>query len=404
MRDAPLDRRRLLLSGACTLGSLGLFSSRALAGSIRPREEDEDAAVLVLVQLSGGNDGLSMVVPHGDDAYHTARRATRIAPEEVLRLDDYRGLHPELGRLHALVGEGRLAIVEGVGYPEPNRSHFKSFEIWHTASHAGRSSGEGWVGKLCEAAFGDEALANRVVHVGPRVPYSLHSTTHPPASFTAPDGYRWVKNEETDAGLGWEAKAQEGGGILARLRTKMLEARDSSAAIRAALARYRTPVEYPAEEFGNALRSAAALIEGRVGARIVSVELGGFDTHNDQSTRHRRLMVLLDEALGAFLADLERTEAGRRAVVLAFSEFGRRFEENGSRGTDHGTAGPMLVAGAGVRGGLHGAHPSLVELDQGDLIHTTDFRSVYAAAIDRVFGIDSTRVLGGRYPRLDLFA
>ena len=183
----------------------------------------------------------------------------------------------------------------------------------------------------------------------------------------------------------------------------MREARDSSASIRAAVSRYRTPVEYPAEPFGDALRSIAALIEGRIGARVLSTELGGFDTHNDQASRHERLMGVLDEGLGAFLEDLQRTPAGRRAVVLVFSEFGRRVQENGSRGTDHGTAGPMLVAGPDLRGGLHGEHPSLEELDDGDLVHTTDFRSVYSAAIRRVFELDPRTVLGDSYPELALF-
>ena len=156
----------------------------------------EDKRPLVLVQLTGVNDGLSTVVPHGDDAYHAARDFTRIPGDEVLRIDDYRGFHPRLKRLHARYQEGGLAIVEGVGYPNPSRSHFKSLEIWHTADEAGRIAGEGWIGRLCEASFGPEADPNRVVHLGHTMPYSVVSSAHPAAAFASPAGYRFVENAD----------------------------------------------------------------------------------------------------------------------------------------------------------------------------------------------------------------
>ncbi len=386
-----LDRRLLLRSGLGALTSLGL-SRRAAAGAAA------DGPALVLVQLSGGNDGLSTLIPIADDAYHAARRATR--HREVLALDEYRGLHPGLVGLHARYHDGGLAIVQGVGYPRPNRSHFKSFEIWHTADERGRAVGAGWIGRLCEAAF-TAPHPNRVVHVGPRMPYALFSSRHPAAAFTTPAGYRWVRNEDELAALERDdATANE---ALALLRERMREARVSSAALRRAVLGYRTPIDYPDEPFAEALRSAAALLDGDVGVRVLSVELGGFDTHNDQRSSHDRLMATLDAGLGAFLGDLERSAAGRAAVVVVFSEFGRRVRENGSRGTDHGTAGPLLVAGGRVRGGLFGEHPSLTELDDGeDLIHTTDFRSVYQAVLEACFEVDAARVLGRRHPPLAL--
>ena len=189
-----IDRRSLLRSGFGTIG-LGLFAPSVSARALFATRRDErmpGERNLVLLQLAGGNDGLSTVVPYADDGYHEARRTIRIAPDEVLRLDDYRGLHPGLARLQALYGEGRLGLVEGDGYPQPNRSHFKSFEVWHTADVRGRAAGEGWVGRLCQAAFGDDVSANRVVHVGGAVPYSLHSARHPAVSFTIPRAYRWI--------------------------------------------------------------------------------------------------------------------------------------------------------------------------------------------------------------------
>jgi len=396
VRNPALDRRRLLVTG---LG-LALCPATSLARGKR----EGGAPVLVLVQLAGGNDGLSTVVPWADDAYHAARRSTRRRSDEVLKLDEYRGLHSDLLGLHRRFQDGKLAIVEGVGYPGPNRSHFKSYEIWHTANERGRNSGDGWIGRLCAAAFGDDVHANRVVHLGTEVPYSLHSAEHPAAAFTSPAGYRWVKHDEELARV---ESAEETGepsenAALALLRERMRDARASSAALRAAVARYRTPVEYASDPFSESLLAAAAVLHGDIGTRVLSLELGGFDTHNDERSRHDALMRTLDRGLASFLDDLERSDAGRQAIVLVFSEFGRRVAENGSRGTDHGTAGPMLVAGSRVRGGLYGEHPSLTDLDQGDLVHGTDFRSVYAAAIEACFDLPARTVLGKDYPALGL--
>ncbi len=396
-----LDRRRFLAAGLSAVGGAALMPRLSYASRLARADAP---ATLVLVQLSGGNDGLSTVVPYGDDLYAENRRSTRLA-DEVLRLDDYRGLHPNLRGLHGRFQDGKLAIVEGVGYPNPNRSHFKSFEIWHTAHRLGRASGEGWVGKTCEAAFGDEADARRVVHIGGSVPYSLYSTKHAPSSFSVPAGYRWVGNEDDVVAYDERKEGPADGSqrsSLDYLRGVLRDARESSAAIRAAAARYHPAVEYPADSFAHDLRAAAALIQGEIGSRVISVELGGFDTHSGQRGRHDGLMSRLDGALSAFLADLEASEVGRRTLVLVFSEFGRRVAENASNGTDHGTAGPMFVAGAAVRGGLYGEHPSLAELDRGDLIHTTDFRSVYATAIETCFGIEHEEALGAKYPLLEL--
>lgn len=397
MKKHDLDRRALLrgLAATGTVGALGgtPFAAPArLPGGGRP---------LVLVQLTGGNDGLSTVVPFGDDAYHAARKGTRHS--EVLALDEYRGLHPELTGLRARYDAGSLAIVEGVGYPDPNRSHFKSYEIWHTADARGRSSGDGWVGRTCQAAFGNDARPNRIVHVGAKMPYSLQSSQHPAAVFSAPAGYRWVKHAEELEELDDQGGSREKDALTV-LRERMREARASSLALRGAVTRYRTPIEYPNESLAETLHSAAAILDADIGTRVLSVELGGFDTHTDERARHDQLMRTLDLSLTAFLDDLERSEVGRDAVVVVFSEFGRRVAENGSRGTDHGTAGPVFVAGARVTGGLYGAHPSLTELDAGDLVYTTDFRSVYGEVIRGCFDVPAQRVLGERYPRLGFLA
>lgn len=416
---AHLDRRRALLAGLSTLGAFSLAPRALGAPSLfasRPLPVRGARRTLVVLQLAGGNDGLSTVVPYGDDAYYKARKQTSIPADEVLKLDDYRGLDPRLVRLRAQYDAGHLAIVEGAGYPDPIRSHFKSFDVWHTADARGRGVPEGWLGRLARAAFEGETNPNLCVHVGGAVPYSLTSQSHPPVAFATPTGYRWAGTEAERAAFDAAARQATYGNEmepereresdpdsnLEFLRGVLSDGQSSSEAVRRAAAAYRTDVEYPDDALGATLRDLAALIEGDVGSRILSAELGGFDTHTGVVGRHATLMRTLDAALGAFLEDLERSEAGRDTVVLVFSEFGRRVKENGSGGNDHGTAGPVFVAGPAVKGGLYGAHPSLTDLDEGDLKFTTDFRRVYATLIDGWFGVKHQRVLGKHYKPLPL--
>lgn len=407
-----MDRRTLLALGAFGAGTLltsraqgavKLFASQALpAGRL--------ARPLIVLQLSGGNDGLSTVVPYAEDAYHRARPSIAHTKDKVLVLDEYRGLHPELKRLRAAFDKGQLAIVEGVGYPKPNRSHFESYDIWHAADPRGRALGQGWIGRACEKACEGDTNPNLVVHVGANVPYALHSTKHPAATFVNPAAYRWAGGEhETDAyakasgamddGAAAEKPVRrEGESSVEFLRRVMNDGHSSSLAVRRAAARYQTPIEYPRNDaLATSLRDVAALVNSDIGSRVLSLELGGFDTHTDQRNRHDNLMRQLDGALGAFLADLGRSERGQAAIVLVFSEFGRRVAENGSRGTDHGVAAPLFVLGQRIKGGLHGKHPSFDKLDAGDLAHTTDFRSVYATLIERCFGIKHEDVLGAKF-------
>lgn len=408
-----IDRRQMLC-GAGALAGLSLISAPAM-GSVRlaasPVFGGEVPRTLVLLQLSGGNDGLSMVVPYADDNYNRARRTTRIVEKDVLTLDNYRGFHPALTRLRAKYEAGQLALIEGVGYPNPIRSHFKSYEVWHTADPRGRSSGEGWIGKLVNAAWPESRDPNLVVHIGKNVPYSLYSLTHPPASFATPTGYKWAGDDTRRAALekggevcehGETEVEREPANNLEYLRKVLRDGQASSESIRRAAIRYRTKAEYDEDELAQALRDVAALSAGQIGSRIFSVELSGFDTHSDQKNRHDTLMRRLDASLSTFLDDIAGTEAGKNTLVVAFSEFGRRVKENGSNGTDHGVAGPMFVAGEAVKGGLYGRHPELAKLDDGDLIHTTDFRSVFATLIQSWLGVDATRVLGTKYPLLPL--
>jgi uncharacterized protein (DUF1501 family) len=388
-----LDRREFVLGSLWGLGGLATRSANA-GPSPGP------ARTLVLIQLSGGNDGLSTLVPFDDDAYAGVRRATRIGASEVLRLDQRVGLHPKLARLRALFDQGRLALFEGVGYPQPNRSHFRSLDIWHAADERGRALDTGWIGRCIDRL--ENPVAHTVVHFGQRPPFALQSNRHAALSLTtgvlaATDPAR--ADAENSPGL--VSPAPTGNETVASLRMLLAETEASLATLRGALARRGPQGGYPSSALGQDLRRAAALIHAELGVRVCSLELDGFDTHREQRGRHDRLMAELDRGLDAFFQDLQRSEAGREAIVLLFSEFGRRVEENASGGTDHGAAGLVLALGARVRGGLHGPAPRLDALEDGDLAFTTDFRSLYAGCIEHVFGLDAALILGASHPRLE---
>jgi uncharacterized protein (DUF1501 family) len=409
-----IDRRCVLKGGLAAMGGVALFGGPAAAASrflARPEGVDDEAPILVVLQLAGGNDGLNTIVPFQDDVYHRSRKIA-VDRTKLLPLDDYRGFHPLLGGMRELYERGELAIVEGVGYAQPNRSHFASFDIWHAASMLGKAGGDGWLARLAAAVgHGDERDTNLAVHVGDRAPYSLFSRTASTVCFNDPELYRWNENEGAICSAAELSMPESAGGMtepsaptrVSRVRSTFLQARESSAAIRAAAAEYRPRVEYPDNRLGYAMKVCAALIQARIGARILSVELPGFDTHARQVGKHDYLTETWDGSLAAFLADLRGTPQGERTSVLVFSEFGRRVADNASGGTDHGTAGPTFVAGSKVRGGLYGKHPSLEDLDDGDLKFTTDFRSVYATLIQDWFRADAGAVLGGTYPTLPLF-
>ena len=405
------DRRAFLRAAAASAAGFSLLPE-VLAGGVQLQSlPGSGGKNLVLIQLSGGNDGLATVVPYGDDQLRRHRRSTAHKTSDLLKIDDYRGFNPGLEALRRRFDEGQMAIVEGCGYPEAIRSHFKSYEVWHTAHRAGRISGDGWIGRLAASQWAEEPRPDRVVHFGGKAPYSLFSREQPPVALASPTGYRWFGDEEAYARGGaaiceheMERDPRHVGrdGALDRLRETLDDARESSGRIRRAAATYRTGVEYPKTRLSAELRDVAALVSARSGTQIFSVTDNGYDTHSTQRQAHDRKIKDLGDALGAFMADLDRSEVGRETVVLVFSEFGRRVAENGSAGHDHGKAGPMFLLGHSVKGGLYGAHPSLTELDAGDLAFTTDFRSVYATLIQGLFDADPVAVLGTEYPLLPL--
>jgi uncharacterized protein (DUF1501 family) len=358
--------------------------------------------------LSGGNDGLNTVVPHGDPAYYRARPHIGIPAREVLKVDDHFGFHPSMVGFERLYKDGRMAIVHGCGYDHPSLSHFSSMSYWHTGvPNAGEPLG--WLGRLADDHL-DPATRNLIVNIGTSQSLAVRSGKHSPLVFDDPARFRRDGTDDEKhvlAGLGHE-RSSSSNSTLDFLSATARNAADSSDFVRQASAAYRTPVDYGiGNAFGGGLQRVAALIAAGMKTRLyyVSYQGNAFDTHVQQGDVHSRLLMYTADAVRAFLDDVARLGRADDVAVMMFTEFGRRVEENGSLGTDHGTATPMFLFGRHVKGGLYGQPPSLTDLDDGNLKMTTDFRRVYATAIREWLGYDDTdTILKGRFDTLAAFA
>lgn len=402
--------RRHFLQGAAVFSALG-FAPRFLtqaAAAATPIHGFGDDRVLVVVQLGGGNDGLNTVVPHGDDAYHRARPRLALRGAQVLRLDDYHGLNAKLEPLRALHDDGRLAIVQGVGYPNPDRSHFRAMEIWQTASGSDRFLGDGWIGRYFDNTCAGSARPQAGLALGNERPQAFDCACGLGIATDDPARFGWQPGAGADGEAAFAAingGAASPGSTLDFLRHTTRNAIQSSAEVQRAADRGGVGgLAADRGARGNQLDMVAGLIRGGLDTRVYYVSVGGFDTHAGQAGRHDTLLSGVGAALAKFQRQLERDGTAHRVLTLVFSEFGRRVAENASDGTDHGTAAPMFLVGRGVRPGLHGAHPPLTDLDRGDLKHTVDFRRVYASVLRGWLGADPVPVVGAGFDPLPLIA
>ena len=368
-------RRQFLIGGLEVTLAVPLasrFGTRLLSGA-----GGGDERVLVVLQLTGGNDGLNMVVPHRQDAYYRARPTLGLARGALHALDDDHGLHPALGGLSALYNEGQLAVVHGVGLPVPDRSHFRSMEVWHTADPDNPPGETGWLGRLADQLVERDASALAGLHVGVGdLPLAFRGISYFTPTVRDPAGFR-ARDLGPDFGRARDMLLDgPGGGDVAFLREAARTTYDAAERM-SALADGDGGVEYPNTELARRLRLVGRLVAGGFGARIFHVALEGFDTHARQAPVHDGLMRELNGALAAFQLDLAQHGAEERVLTLVHSEFGRRVKENGSSGTDHGAGAPVFLVGGAVRGGQHGTPPDLDRLVEGDVPPTTDFRGIY---------------------------
>ena len=392
----------------------------------------KDGTILVVLQLAGGNDGLNTVIPYGDDAYHVARPRLRLAPDQVLKIDNHIGLNPKLTGLKSLYDEGHVAIVQGVGYPNPNRSHFRSTEIWQTASDSDRTLSEGWLGRYfdncCSGADPTVGVA-----IGEETPQAFAAKNPTGVTFARPEQFRFRPSDPNSGQMSAEEMffrqlnesggADDSGGAVSNtggsigaipgkarndlstldfLQRTALDAQLSSDKILAIARKYKSTVPYPQGQLAASLNIIARMIAGGLPTRVYYATEGGFDTHAGQLNTHTRLMGEFNDAVAAFIADLKQQGNFERVLLMTFSEFGRRVQENANGGTDHGAAAPMFVVGGAVKAGLFGKYPSLTDLDRGDLKFNTDFRNVYGTVLDKWLKAPSQVVLGRKFPALGI--
>jgi len=392
----------------------------------------KDGTILVVLQMAGGNDGLNTVVPYADDAYHVARPRLRLTADQVLKIDDHIALNPRLGGLKSLYDEGNMAIVHGVGYPNPNRSHFRSTEIWQTASDADHTLSEGWLGRYFDNCC-SRADPTVGVAIGEETPQAFAAKNPTGVTFSRPEQFRFRSSEPNRGQMSAEeiffrqlneaggsedsgtAASNAGGSIgaipgrarnnlstLDFLQRTALDAQLSSDKILAIARKYKSTVPYPQGQLAASLNIIARMIAGGFPTRVYYASQGGFDTHAGQINTHERLMGEFNDAVAAFIADLKQQGNFGRVLLMTFSEFGRRVQENANGGTDHGAAAPMFVLGGAVKAGLFGKYPSLTDLDRGDLKFNTDFRSVYGTILDKWLKAPSESVLGRKFPTLGI--
>lgn len=367
-----------------------------------------DWPVLVVVQLGGGNDGLNTVVPWTRDDYYRPRPRLAVPRGTLLRLSDDLGLHPALKDVKDIFDQGRLGIIQGVGYPNPNRSHFRSMEIWHTADPSGDGPRSGWLGRLFDSECPDCGTATGIT-LSNEMPLAMQGRTGRAVALETPArfGFHPVRGGGPDEVEAFQRLLRPVPGgeptvdFLAHTEMNALLAAADLQKIARGFPR-DDGSRYPKDAFGQKLRIVAELLAAGAPTRVYYVGLGGFDTHATQAGRHDLLLASLGAGLGAFVTDLTHKGLLDRVLVMTFSEFGRRVAENASGGTDHGTAAPMFLIGSRVTPGIHGAHPSLTDLDQGDLKYLIDFRSVYASVLDQWMGVDGEAILGGRFPAVDI--
>jgi uncharacterized protein (DUF1501 family) len=384
--------RRHFLSSSSLLAlssTIPLFVSRT-ALAARP---EKDARVVVVVELDGGNDALNTAIPLGDDNYPKLRPRLKVDTKRVLKLTDAVGLNPALRPLDKLLQAGQLSVIPGAGYPNPNRSHFESMAIWHTARlDPEERKGYGWLGRAMDPSAGD------LFAVGGEVPTALRGRRSSAVAFARIDEVLLSDPAAVKSSLGSEPADD----LLAFVRRQAVNAHSSAARL-AGLSAAKGGPSYPPSELGERLKLVARLLKADLGPRVFYTQQSGYDTHSQQLVTHTSLLGEFAGAVAAFFADLKESKLDDRITLLAFSEFGRTIRENDSAGTDHGTAGVVFVAGPTVRGGLVGTMPSLTDLEKREPKMTTDFRSIYAALLSDWLGLP-TNELGKSLGSVSLFA
>ena len=415
MKNARRDLLRQLarrVAGIPSVTPLSLGPTVIEATDANPVSTLQNASnkTLVVVQLMGGNDGLNTVVPYGDPAYLQKRPTLGLQTDEVLPIDGYIGLNQNMSGMMNLYKSNRVAVVQGVSYPGPNLSHFEATAIWESAE-PDMPFTNGWLGRYMDAAaaMDDPATA---VSLGQLVPQTLQGVTSQPIALNSVPGFQVQpiqKGDNKSTGVIQQLNETacnacgEYNALVSQMMQSGLDAISASAVIQAAANSYKPSVPYPTDDFSQRLQLAAGIIASSLNPKIVYVTLGGFDTHGSQRPTQDPLLKQLSDGVSAFYNDLAAQGRANDTLIMTFSEFGRRVVENGSSGTDHGTAAPQFIIGGSISPGLYGTYPSLTDLDSsGNLLWNIDFRQTYGTILEDWFGIQQTEVLDQNYQTLSV--
>lgn len=404
-----ISRRNLMKSGGVI--AVGLLTPRwlsTIAHADLVRQAKGGAAakdtVLVVCQLSGGNDGLNTVIPYADKLYYAARPTLGLPEDKVLKLNEHLALHPALAGLHQLYQEQKVAIIQNVGYPTPNRSHFKSMEIWQSANLD--TTKDGWIGRYLDS-MGKQMKLDPVVALGlsGEQPLAIRGNVFSVPCFAS---LADVQNMVGDPDAERLLRQVQGMDAMMGSNTRVVQqanraALDTVSILNAKLKNYAPKGAYANDPFGQGFKQIAQLLATSPSTRVVYFSAGGFDTHARQAEQHEKLLKGFGDAILAFQKEMEALGKADKVMTLVFSEFGRRVYQNDSQGTDHGAAAPMFLIGGQVKPGVHGSNPDLANLVDGDLKFETDFRQVYAATLDQWMGGDSEVVLGQKYAPAPVF-
>lgn len=394
-----MNRRDFLKSSGLASTSL-LIPSFLSDFSINKLYKSRSGKILVVVQLSGGNDGLNTIVPYQNDIYYQSRPTLGIKSSEVLKVSDELGFNPALQSLQGLYDQGYLSIVNSVGYPNPDRSHFRSMDIWHTGSNSNEYLSTGWLGRYLDSNC---PTPYHALEVDDSLSLALKGATRNGFAASNPEQLKRATGNRFLKLLGENVQPDHHEENVAYLYKVMAETQQSADYLYEQSRVHRSRVTYPMNAFGKDLKTIAELITADTDTKIYYVSLGGFDTHANQKNQQERLLQAYADGMKAFVEDLQQNGLFSDVLIMTFSEFGRRVEQNASNGTDHGTANNLfLIGGKLQKPGFFNGAPNLTNLDEGDLKYDIDFRNIYASVLNNWLDADAAGVLGRNFKALQL--
>ena len=395
-------RRTFIKQSALATAGTMLLPNFLKAFELHANVVQDTGKILVVIQLSGGNDGLNTIVPYMNDLYYQYRPQLALSKDKVLRASDSLGFHPALAKLNELYDKGYLSVINNVGYPNPDRSHFRSMDIWHTASNSNEYLNSGWIGRYLDSSCKDCHVAHQAIEIDDTLSLALKGELIKGLAVKNPKKLYQILHNEFFQRVSKNTPQESSDPTLHYLYKTLAETTSSADYIYDKSKVYQSSISYPNNEFAGQLKTVAELINSGIETKVYYVSLSGFDTHVRQQAVHERLLGVYAESVHAFISDLEKNNRFQDVMVMTFSEFGRRVAQNASNGTDHGTANNLFIMGKNLKKkGFINETPDLSKLDDGDLIHQLDFRSVYATVLTKWLNTNDTQVLNNTFELLD---